>query len=185
MNMEKIDKNYFKALNFFCMDVEEKARALELCIKKKDLNLYISIVNALKNTMLNMGVVKTAEMARELEKAYEREAIHFIVEYNKKFISELSVLHESIKAALDYGFFEISMTVAGDIVHLKASLIRIKKALRDMAIAEVNRILNELKSMTWENEIRDAIIKISRCILLFEYDQAISLIDEIVILDIC
>jgi len=167
------------------MDVEEKAKALEFCIKKKDLNLYISIVRALKNTVLDMGMVKAAEMARELEKAYEREAIHFIVEHNKKFISELTVLQESIKSALDYGFFEISMTMAGNIVHLKASLIRIKKALRVMTIGEVNKILADLKSMTWENENRNAIIKISRCILLFEYDEAIRLIDEIVTLDIC
>jgi len=185
MNMERIDKNYFKALNFFCMDVEEKAKALESCIKKKDLILYIAIVRALKNTMLNTGLAKAAEMARELEKAYEREAIHFIVEHNKKFVSELNVLQESIRSALDYGFFEISMTTKGDIIYLKASLIRIKKSLRDMAIGEVNKILNELKSMTWEREIRSSIIKISRCILLFEYDEAIRLIDEIVVLDIC
>ena len=161
------------------MDVEEKAKALESCIRKKDLNLYITIVRALKNTMLNTGMVKTAEMALELEKAYEREAIHFIVEHNKKFISELILMQESITAALEYGFFGISIAIAGDIVHLKASLIRIKKALRDMAIAEVNKILTELKSMTWEREIRDAIVKISRLILLFEYEAAIGLIDDL------
>ena len=54
-----------------------------------------------------------------------------------------------------------------------------------MAIGEVNKILADLKSMTWENENRNAIIRISRCILLFEYDEAIRLIDEIVTLDIC
>jgi hypothetical protein len=75
---------------------------------------------------------------------------------------------------------ESSPSCSGDIDHLRFSLIKIKNSLSNMAIGEAKKTLNDLKTMTWESEKQNIIIKISRCILLFQYDDAIKLIDDII-----
>jgi HPt (histidine-containing phosphotransfer) domain-containing protein len=179
MKNEGVD-NYLKQLNIFCMDVEEKAETLDFCIKKKDLNLYIAIVQAFKNTAMSIGAFNIAEFAMKLENAYESEAIMFIAENTEKFVSDLTALQKDIIPMLYDGPSETPSVHTGDIEHLNFSLIKIKNALRSMAIGEAKKTLNELKSLTWEREKQDIIIKISRCILLFEYDEAIELIDDFI-----
>ena len=170
---------YLKALNAFCFDVEEKADELSSCIRKKDLNLYITIVHAFENAALNIGAVKAADLAMNLKSAYEDGAIDFIMLNNKSFISHLYKLKRNIGFALRNGLSEISKTHAGEAGHLNDSLIRINKALKNMAIGEAKTTLTELKTKTWESRIQDTIIKISRHILLFEYEEATKTIDLI------
>ena len=175
----RIATEYLKMLNFFCMDLEVKIDALKYSIMKKDLNLYIAIVHAIKNSAMNVGATGVAEFAKQLEHACESKSIHFIMENNERFISDLIRLQENIRPALSGGLSERPGVMESDPDYLYASLARVKKALRNMAIGEAKRILTELKTMTWEREIRDTIIEISRCVLLFEYDKATSIIDEI------
>jgi len=175
----RIATEYLKMLNFFCMDLEVKIDALKYSIMKKDLNLYIAIVHAIRNTAMSIGAIGVAEFAKQLEHAFENKAIHFIIENNEKFVSDLIILQECIRPVLRGSVPEAPAATEGDSDYLYASLIRTKKALRNMAIGEAKRILTELKTMTWEREIRDAIVRISRCVLLFEYDKATSIIEAI------
>ena len=175
----KIAEDYIKMLNFFCMDLEVKVEALKYSIMKKDLSLYIAIVHAIKNTAMSIGATGVAEFAKQLEHACENKSIHFIMENNERFVTDLIILKENIRPALIGSLSEASVPKEGDMDYLNASLLRIKKALRNMAIGEAKRILTELKTMTWEREIRDAIVRISRCVLLFEYDKATSIIEAI------
>ena len=172
--------DYLKALNAFCFDVDEKAQELSFCIRKKDLNLYITIVHAFENAAVKIGAVMAADFANKLKNAYESESIAFIIQNNKNFVSHLLALQKNIRFALKNGFSEISKACEGDIDHLNTSLIKIKKALKMMAIGEAKTIISELKTMKWQYETQNAITNISRHILLFEYEKAVKLIDLII-----
>ena len=166
MNGGAID-SYLKALNVFCLDVEEKAEDLSFCIKKKDIFFYTTIVHEFKNSAVKIGANSAAEYAVKLENACDEEDMAFILKHHKKLISDLLMLQKNISLALGSSSAETSKTNTGNIDHLNASLAGIKKALRNMAIGEAKTILTELKTMTWDSEIKKMIIKVSRHISLF------------------
>jgi hypothetical protein len=65
-----------------------------------------------------------------------------------------------------------------DLEFLKQSFDELKNALKNMKPMQINEILKKLAAKTWDKKHKDIIDELSRLILVFEYDKAISLIDD-------
>ena len=86
------------------------------------------------------------------------------------------VLINHIRAALEQREAETSQEYA-DVSLLK--LDTLKKALTEMDIEAVNRMLLEYANFSLDSKTREVISEVEQSILMFEYDKAIEKINEL------
>jgi len=170
---------YFETLAIFCEDGLERIDMIRECLEKRDLKLYTTCIHALKSASAIVGADKLSEAAYELEMAGLRDDLPYIEANNKMFVADLKGLILSISAMLsrDAGFDE-ALGAPG--AQAKAGLVRLKTALLDLNVGEIDRAADSLSTSARSIEEHSAVKKISNHILMGEYEEAIELIDELI-----
>jgi HPt (histidine-containing phosphotransfer) domain-containing protein len=150
-----------------------------------NLPLYMTYVHALKSALLNIGADELAETAVALESAAQRRNIAYIESINDQFLAVLQrVLRDVGTALVRSSKSSIGAPVNSDeneqeTQQFKGMLAELKKALDVMDAGTMNRTLDELLMATQGKEILADIRKISKHILMVEYDEAEELIDTL------
>ena len=170
-------ENYLRTLKVFTFDVEEKMSELRTCLNENNIRLYTTLVHGLKSASANIGAKKISDFARTLEQAGKSEAILFITEHNDELMMQLEKLLSNIEKATSLDS-KPRDAGANDINLLKKSLANLKTALENMDAGQINNIINELESRQWEKKNEDIISELSQFVLLFDYNEAIALIDD-------
>lgn len=171
--------SYIRVLDIFYKDCIEKIDEISQALTNNEIYLYTTYVHALKSASANVGALKVSEFAKSLELAGKNEDVAYIAENNEEFLQSLRILLKNINLVLRKTNEEkTSDTASDDIVKLKDDLMKLKSALDEMDIGTVDIIVNDLQSSKWSSNIRDSIENISHSILMFEYTEAIEMIDE-------
>ncbi|MCL2001524.1 MAG: hypothetical protein FWG74_08830, partial [Planctomycetes bacterium] len=140
---------------------------------------YTTHIHGLKSAAMNVGAKKISNFARALEDAGLGGAHQFILDNSEVFFGELEGLLHRIGSVLDGEKLAEPEPGAEDSEFLKQSLDKLKNALENTEAKQINDIINDLESRTWNQETEEFIGELSNLVLLFEYGEAIALIDKL------
>ena len=169
---------YLRMLSTFHKDGAEKIREILMCLESNNIPLYAIHVHALKSASAIIGARKLSEAAAELEEAGKKGDSIFIYSHNAAFITELETLLLNINEALtkDAGKSQ-KQTI--DMELLKNTLSRLKTALNNYDSPEINNAENILHDFSQTDEIGDSIKAILQNRLIGEYEEAESIINDL------
>ncbi|MFP3041570.1 response regulator [Treponema primitia] len=165
---------YKTILAIFCADVKERLPLLRETAGAGDLSAYITAVHALKGASRSIGARETGDMAAELEEAGKAGNREFIDGKTDPFLDHLEGLVSRITASLKEESSPTGGTVPAD---LELGVLR--EALITMDTACVNSQLQKYAEMSLDDKTKQFITEIENCVLLFEYEKAVELIDSL------
>jgi len=171
--------HYLKTLTFFCKDGEDMIREIHECMVERDLQRYTTFIHAIKSVTATIGAKDISSAAYELENAGKSKDIDFILNNTDQFLEHYNNLIKNINHTLEEIAVNDKKTESKmSAGFLKSELLKLKSMLEDMNIGEINDVINRLELYNWDKKINDMIYMISENIVLFEYEAAIALIDE-------
>jgi HPt (histidine-containing phosphotransfer) domain-containing protein len=183
---------YYETLEVFCEDALDRIPQLREILEELDMDLYITTVHALKSASANVGADGISAAAYALEMAGLQDDQAYINENNDAFLATLEKLVAEIAAALPSGGANGNAGGAGtgaysgtcgevadpgSALQLIAGLASLKTALEDMDIAAIDQSVSSLAKSALAADEEAFVRKISKLVLLGEYDEAITLID--------
>lgn len=183
---------YLNTLRKFTSDACERIDGLINMLAAGDIMAYTIGVHALKGASAGIGADKLAEQAAALEEAARAEDIGYILRNNDDFLNHLQELLNELTAHLereDESGAGLEKNRAaehspgpqpgGSIELLKSSLEQLKAGLTSLDAGAVEASLDALRQGGWNKEIRRRLENISEMVLLYEYDRATEIIDEL------
>jgi CheY-like chemotaxis protein len=173
--------SYKNILSYFCADVDGRIQQIQEAAEKGDWDSYTTMVHAIKGASRSIGAMELGDAAAELEAAGREKNAGLIAAKTGALLKKLRDLLGHIDSALgktgeepgNDGEAGASLDIAG------LKLEDLKEALRNMDTEKVNLVLSEIKGESQNPGARKLIARIEQCILLFEYEEAIGLIDQI------
>jgi len=172
-------KFYCEVLAAFHEDEAKRIKEIRDCLAAGNLPLYTIHVHALKSALAYMGAIKLSGEAHELEMAGERGDLPFITANNVHFLTKLEQLLGNIGSALPLR--DANSGNEGkhlDNKQVQAVLAKLKAAIEDMDVGEINQAADILQQAACVDDAKTIIRKISKHILMAEYDEALVLIDS-------
>jgi len=166
---------YLEILLEFCKDAENRLTKISDALAEGDIDLYVTLVHALKGAARNIGAVETGEKAFWLEKNGENGPRSEINEKTEELKADVITLAGNIKTEID-NYKAKTEAEPEKVPELR--LETLKTALEDMDAEEINRMLITFAGLPLNSEIKAKISEVEEHILLFEYEKAIDKINE-------
>jgi len=165
---------YLNILADFCKDAESRLGQITEALNARDTRLYITLVHALKGAARSIGAVETGEKASWLEKAAAPGDLAALKD-------KTTDLQENVRALINNIRATVARYEAEDgREHIGASSLRLdelKKALAEMDIEAVNKMLLDYAGLALDMRTKNMIAEVEQHILMFEYDKAIEKIN--------
>ena len=173
---------YLETLATFHNDGLERMDEIAGYLESNNIPMYITNVHALKSASANIGANNISEAAYALEKAALNEDIDYLKTNTDSFIETLDVLLQSIHLAL----IEDSLGTGSNEGIMDAGeyndlLVTLKSAIESFDIDLMNRSIDTLLHSKLPGNASSVVKEISKHILIIEYDEAIALIDTLLI----
>jgi CheY-like chemotaxis protein len=175
-------QGYLQILGIYYKDGLEKIKELTNCLEKTALPLYTIHVHALKSASANIGAAEVSAAARALELAGEQNDLDYIQSHHGAFITALETLLVNINNALSaHKKSSEEEESPYDIEILSDNLAVLKAALDILDAGTINRTVDELRTIAKDDKIGVVINDISDKVLFGEYDEAVTLIDSLLL----
>ena len=168
---------YAETLATFHADALERIPALQECLDSGDLSLYGTYIHALKSAAAGIGADELSEMAASLESMAKRGDPGAVKIRSAGFIKGLTLMLEQIETTITAYEKKTGIPVSSEML-FKSTLIDLKMALIKMDADTINRTADLLQRSSGENHAT-AVKLICNSILMAEYDNAASLIDDL------
>jgi CheY-like chemotaxis protein/HPt (histidine-containing phosphotransfer) domain-containing protein len=166
---------YLDILLDFCKDAESRLTKIQDALTKGDIELYATLVHALKGAARSIGAVETGEKAEILEESAIKGHLSEINGKTIELKENVLKLINNIKSEVEK-FDDKENKEHDDIPDLRLEIL--KTALEEMDIEAVNRTLVTFAGLSLNSGIKARIAEVEEHILLFEYDKAIDKINE-------
>jgi len=167
---------YLSALDAFYEDGLEKIGEIAKCLEAGNISLYTTYVHALRGTAAQIGSDGLSETAYALEMAGERNDFEFIRTHNARLIESLKSLLSNIYDVINGTRTESHL----DSEALKTGLAELQTALEAFDAVAMHRIVDNLMKLTQGTDINSTVRKLSRRILMAEYDEAAALVETLI-----
>jgi HPt (histidine-containing phosphotransfer) domain-containing protein len=172
-------KNYLETLSVFYSDGFEKIKEIKKSLETDNLASYVIYVHALKGASASLGAAELSESAKALEMAGKREDYKFIHANNAKLIEELETLLYNIGKIISADGDDAPKNLSVNKEELRSQLMKLKSALDDFDFTVIDGIVSRLQNFTQVENIGSVIKIILQNILIGGYDEAVSLIDDL------
>jgi HPt (histidine-containing phosphotransfer) domain-containing protein len=173
--------DYLRILKVFRNDSERTSELLRTTIQMNNYELFTINIHAVKSASATVGAMSLSMMAEALEAAARQKDASFLVSNFGHFMEDFSKLVR----AIDQFFIEKErQDVPGKklgLADFRLDLIALRRAFENYDAKSLNTILNRLRSVHLEEELRKAIDLILAYFLEAEYEQAIGLIDNLLL----
>ncbi|GHU32352.1 hypothetical protein AGMMS50256_22320 [Betaproteobacteria bacterium] len=170
-------RSYKDILMEFSMSAPGTIIQIQEAMEQKDYVLYTTVVHGIKSALRNIGAKMLGKCAEILETAGNDKNAEQIEKYTGTLLKALGDLSEQINAALAKNTIRVD---APESAGLSAPrLAAIKTALLEMDISTVNKLLMELMDSVTDDGDKHKLLKMENDILLFEYENAIKKIDDL------
>jgi CheY-like chemotaxis protein len=174
-------EKYLRVLTALCADMETKLNLMHTALDEENVKLYKTYVHGFKSVLATIGALPLSATAAALEVAANQNDLDYIVHHNDAFMQELKIIYQSITVFLNSQVSSPACEIPGEEMNfLKSELLRLKAAVCDMKPKTIDEILDGLFAKNWDKEIHGKLEEISQNILIFEWDNAVTLIDDIV-----
>jgi CheY-like chemotaxis protein len=170
--------NYISTLTAYLYDGKIKLDELEDAVENEDWQLFTTYTHALKSASACIGAEELSEKARELEAAGRRTDADFIKSGCPVFLKQLSITMGKIEEVLNS---QRSQKKAADLdaQELKEYITRLAAAIKETDVLEAENLLNKLEGLILPEEIDEAVQKVSRCVMLSDFDVAETILNKL------
>jgi len=170
---------YIRIVGTLCNELEAKIAAMEKALDTDDLVTYRRYVHTYKSFLATIGAMPISVMAAILETAAQNEDRTTISLHHGDFVHGLREVAMSVAMALreredQLGDAKISDE---DMKWLHAELGKLKSAIEEMDMSQVDSIMDSLLAKHWTKEIKDQLEKIMQNITLYEWTEAVEMIE--------
>lgn len=169
-------ESYYEVLNAFVSDCEDFIHDLHGKINLDNMGLFTTRVHGIKGAASTLGAQGITEQARLLEEAGKHNDFDYILNNVSKLFDQLE---EFLTAARSILLTEEEKEATGDATHLAEHLEKLKTALENYHISEADAAFAEINDDQWPYAINEQLTEIGDNILVADYDEAISLIDQL------
>jgi len=170
-------KDYIKILKVFNKDTRTKIDSLKSCLATGDLPLYTTYIHALKSTLGSIGAFDLSDTAAILESAGIRGDTETIRSCSGVFFTDLEMLLNHISEALKIYGSNTGYIIDNELI--KPVFIKMRSALNNYDIADINETAVILQEYTPDGEAGDEIRAVLRSVLTGEYEEAAGLIGRL------
>jgi HPt (histidine-containing phosphotransfer) domain-containing protein len=193
MNTGGSVKSYTSILSFFCKDLDERLPQIRKAAAEEDFPSYTTMVHAIKGAARSLGAMEVGDLAAELESAGRNRNSHVVAERTDLLLRKLRELAGYIRDAIeeppdnDTSAPAIGSREGNDEAVQKKTegfdvadlgLDALKDALNSMDTRKINTKIAEINARELNRITRKCIGDLELQIVLFEYDEAIGMIDE-------
>jgi CheY-like chemotaxis protein/HPt (histidine-containing phosphotransfer) domain-containing protein/anti-sigma regulatory factor (Ser/Thr protein kinase) len=176
---------YRDILSNFCADANEMIEKIRDDLRDCNFHLYAVHVHAMKGASKSIGATEFSEFAAQMEEAAKNKDIDMMRERTGSLLGNLDTLVHSIYDSVLTGGEDNSADADNeedgdekrdDISCLELDVL--KTALISLDIETVNEMLLSYVSMKLDSATKKVVSDIEQHILMFEYEKAVELIDE-------
>jgi HPt (histidine-containing phosphotransfer) domain-containing protein len=174
---------YYETLDVFVDDGYERIGKIRASMKAQDLELYTTHVHALKSAAASIGADQVSKTAQKLEIAGQQGDLFYLETCSESFLNTLEFLIGGISASLLALRRDNPDDIAAeplDELHFDHELTQLKASLDNFDIAAVDRSVDILMKSARSDEEKSAARKVSKHILMGEFDEAAELVDMLV-----
>ncbi|MHC6202988.1 ATP-binding protein [Breznakiellaceae bacterium SP9] len=180
LSRSSLDIKAYKALlRVFTHDVAERIPKIKAALEESEFTNYGIYVHALKSAAYNCGAQKAGDLAAALEADYNAGHYKNLRERTEEYLEHLSVLNRDITDFLNSGAVNPQDTSGGLTID-QTYLHALQAALVSMNVELVNKLLQTLKDQINDTSVnqktRDFVADLDQRIVLFDYDEALTLI---------
>jgi len=160
----------------FCKDAEERLTKISEALYNGNIDLYTTLVHALKGAARSIGAIETSDKALWLEESAAKRPFPEISSKTNDLKENVSTLINNIKSEIEK--FEIKEGRSfEEIPDIRLQIL--KTALEEMDIEAVNRMLITFAGLSLDSVTRAKIAEVEELIIMFEYEKAIEKINEL------
>jgi len=175
---------YYEILATFYEDWLERRKEIKNCLDDGNIPMYTSNVHALKGAAATIGADNLSEAANALEVAGIHNDLVYIKENNDNALLMLKELLEGIDTAIssketdDAEDDKDEADKDAEAKTLIEELKELKSALEVYDFEEINKAVDELSVSARTDNDKKLVKKISRHVMLVEYEEISALIDS-------
>jgi len=167
---------YLDILLDFCKDAEERLTKISDALAQENIDLYTTLVHALKGAARSIGAIETGDKALWLEESAAKRPLSEIDNKTNDLKENVLTLIGNIRTEIEK-FEAREDREYEDIPDIRLEIL--KTALEEMDVEAVNRMLMTFAGLSLDSETRSKIAEVEEYILLFEYEKAIEKINEL------
>jgi signal transduction histidine kinase/CheY-like chemotaxis protein/HPt (histidine-containing phosphotransfer) domain-containing protein len=167
---------YLDILEEFCRNVEDLSSGIRQAAQGNN-KLYADSMHALKGVSRSIGALDLGNFAELMERAAKAEDSETLRQKTPDLLRNITALTNSIHISLAARRTDSEPRGGTDISLLHLDLL--KQAIIALDIDSVNKILVEYLSIAMNSETKTKVDMIERHILMFEYDKAVEVIDQV------
>jgi len=172
--------NYLQILDVFYEDSLEKTKQIEDALSSGDIVLFTTYIHALKSASASIGAADISERAKALEQAGNNEDLEFITKNINTFLLKLGEMAKNISVSLPSIQSADKSKIKEDKDLLITQLLRLKEALAVINIEAIDESQARLRAGTWSRKVQKELENIYRFVLLFEYEEATRVIENLI-----
>ena len=174
-------EGYLRVIAALCSELETKVGVMEQALENNDLPLYKIQAHSYKSFLATIGVMPLSVTAAMLEISAQNEDRATIDAYHTGFVADLRKVAASVAAVLDAKAKKMGTTVVSsrDKDLLNAELVRLKTAISEKNMQQIDQAMERLRKMQWTNDVSECLEKIDKLVILFEWSEAIKQIDQL------
>jgi HPt (histidine-containing phosphotransfer) domain-containing protein len=166
---------YMDVLEDYCQSVKDRLVQIKEAAENRDFELYTTLVHGIKGASHSVGAMTCGDYAVALEEAGKNKDERKIQEKTGELLELFSRQIQTITMALCQ--YQNEQKTAKKTGLSDLHMEKLKKALSDMDIETVNRLLMEFSLAALEGKIKETVSEIEQHVLMFEYDKALEKID--------
>jgi len=167
---------YLEILSDFSNDAESSLKNISDSLAKGNIDLYTTLVHALKGAARNIGAIEIGEKAAWLERSAEKGPLSEINEKTNELKEDVLTLINNVKSELEKYEVAKAYREDEDIPELRLEIL--KTALEEMDAEAINRMLVTFAGLSLDSNTKARIAEVEEHILMFEYDKAIAKIND-------
>ncbi len=171
--------NYIKVLTVFCKDGIHQIKEIGKFLQNKDTTAIANSSHALKSALHTIGATNLSGLAEKLEHAGKNNHWGYIKENMPYFLKELDILITNIKEIVSEDDKQLDVVI--DENQIKRELKNLKQALENLNAVTADKIINTISNQPLNEYYKNALEQISEYLLVSEYDEAVKLIDKLIV----
>ena len=168
---------YEKSLKLMIKEIEKSNNNLNYFLASNDLRNFSVEIHSMKGSLANIGVMDLFTEARDLETASSRNNLSFCASKLPSFNEKLKMLKNELMDAFSQ---KVESDQPSEIPPELISVLKIiKDAFGEMDFLSINKALEELELINLSGQVKEKIENIKDYILIMSYDNANTIIDEL------
>jgi signal transduction histidine kinase/CheY-like chemotaxis protein len=175
------EANYRRVLKVFLTDSRKALGTLTKALERNDFEEFRLYVHSLKGATATIGAKNLSKLAGDLETAVSRDNLELIKIKAPVFLSALNGLIEKVRNYLAQRELADRLPKRLSQMDLVQELRKLSKAFEEVDTKTIGSTLSSLKESGLSDEMALDLEKISDCFFEVEYDQAVTLIKNLLI----